>query len=54
MFWQLQSVRHVQLMIGGEQNFFLDSYDRDSLIIINFSSTEYEAYCIRYEFDLII
>ena len=32
-------------------NFFLDSYNRDSLIIINFSTTEYEAYCIIYKFD---
>ena len=53
MFWQFQSVRHVQLMIGGEQN-CLDSYNRDSLIIIKFSTTEYEAYCKMYEFDLMI
>ena len=42
MFWQFQSVRHVQLMIGGEKHKFLDSYNRNSLIIINFSTTKYE------------
>ena len=58
MFWQFQSVRHVQLMIGGEKK-NLYSYNRDSQIIINFSTTEYEAYCILFNrnnplyFDLI-
>ena len=30
---------------------FLDSYNKDSLNIINFSTTEYEAYCIIYKLD---